>query len=54
MFSRLVMPREAYDELVHKYAMPLHVSKPVEEAGIADPHYMSFEEAALHPLSDKH
>ena len=53
MFSCLVMPHDAYVELVNNFAMPLPIPMPQDVAG-SDLHYMSFEEAVKHPFSDEH
>ena len=54
MFSPLIMPLAAYEELHNKFAMPLPLPLPSSVAGNTDLHYMSFEEAVLHPYSDMH
>ena len=54
MFSPMIMPLQAYEELQKKYAMPLPIPKPVSIEGGFDPHFMSFEEAVTYPFTDEH
>ena len=43
-----------YEELHGIFAMPLLITKPPSTAEISDLHYMSFEEAVMHPFTDEH
>ena len=53
MFSSLIMPIEAYEELHNKLAMPLPIPKPTID-GVNGFHYMSFEEVVTHPFTAEH
>ena len=53
MFSPLIMPPDAYLEMVNNYAMPLPIPKP-QDVPRSDLRYMSFEEAMLQPISDEY
>jgi hypothetical protein len=54
MFSPMIMPNDAYEELCHTYAMPLPIPKPGDTISRTDMHYMSFEEAVKEAFTDIH
>jgi hypothetical protein len=55
MWSPLIMPPEAYEELVNTNHIPLLIPKlPKVKISTEDLHYMSFEEAVLQHFSGEH
>jgi len=54
MFAPMIMPNVTFDELHNNYAMPLPTHKLASATLIPDLHFMTFEEAVKHPLTDDH
>ncbi len=54
MFSSLLMPIEAYEELHINLAMPLAIPKTTNVEGMAGMHDMSIEEAVTHTFTAEH
>ena len=52
MFSPMIMPNDAYEELCHTYAMTLPIPKPGDALSRTDLYYMAFEEAVKEAFTD--
>ena len=49
----MITPLAAYEEFHGNFAMPLPIPKP-PNAEISDLHYITFEEAVMHPFGNAH